>query len=218
MNHPNSISITDFITIFGDNLPVITETSEVQTMHFMSESIACTQKIACMRYNQGTNEVYSVDVQVLRDTQLVYGYSFVNPASRLIDIIERTASHVALESAGDWIEKATAIVRDQPFDERIVVELDLPHDTLHALMVMAHEKDVTFNEFVNTVLAEHCAKLLQEDVAHKVWTTKLMSGSGYGDDLFLQLPEELLVLKGWKVGDEIIFTAGDGFIEITKKD
>lgn len=59
-----------------------------------------------------------------------------------------------LETTEDWLEKASAIMRGERFDERVQVPLDLDNDTLFKLMTMAHERDVTLNKMVEIVLQE----------------------------------------------------------------
>lgn len=53
-----------------------------------------------------------------------------------------------LETAEDWVEKATAIRDGREYDTRVSIPLDLPHDVLFQLMRMAHEKDITLNQMM----------------------------------------------------------------------
>jgi hypothetical protein len=59
-----------------------------------------------------------------------------------------------LECNEDWLEKATAIVAGVEYDERISIPLDLSNEELFVLMKMAHERDVTFNQFIEMILLE----------------------------------------------------------------
>jgi ATP-dependent Clp protease adapter protein ClpS len=43
-------------------------------------------------------------------------------------------------------------------NETETVTLNLPDEMLFKLMVMAHEEDVTFNQFVNNIIKEELAK------------------------------------------------------------
>lgn len=63
----------------------------------------------------------------------------------------------------DFIEKATAIINDLPYDERVIITIDLPDDMVYSLMKEAHELDITFNEFI--------AKILQDEIekSNEVW-------------------------------------------------
>lgn len=53
-----------------------------------------------------------------------------------------------LESVDDFIEKATAIINGEEYDERVTIELDLPEDELFVLMTNAHKMDMTLNDYL----------------------------------------------------------------------
>lgn len=58
-----------------------------------------------------------------------------------------------LEVYEDWLEKAAAIVSERDdYDTRVQVPLTLSDDELFRLMKMAHERDMTLNQFVEEVL------------------------------------------------------------------
>lgn len=59
-----------------------------------------------------------------------------------------------LEVAEDMIEKARAIVQGKKYDTRIQVPLELPQKEMYRLMKLAHEKDMTLNKYVETVLTK----------------------------------------------------------------
>jgi hypothetical protein len=71
-------------------------------------------------------------------------------------------NYVELETENDWLEKARAIYLGEPYDERVVIPLDLPDDLLLSSMMRAHELDITFNEYV-----ERCIKTFIADDAQK---------------------------------------------------
>jgi hypothetical protein len=56
--------------------------------------------------------------------------------------------YTVLDVESDWLEKARAIFLGEPYDERVVVPIDLPDDLLFESMKRAHELDITFNEYV----------------------------------------------------------------------
>jgi len=62
--------------------------------------------------------------------------------------------YVDLEDDDDWIQKALAIFAGEDYDTRVTIPLDLDDDLVFTLMKMAHERDLTFNEFVEDVLRE----------------------------------------------------------------
>lgn len=59
-----------------------------------------------------------------------------------------------LEMDEDFIEKATAIVDGEDYDTGIMVPVDFTDSELLKYMTMAHERNMTFNDFVNQALAE----------------------------------------------------------------
>lgn len=60
--------------------------------------------------------------------------------------------YVDLEADDDWIQKALSIKAGEDYDTRVSVPLDLPKDELYEIMRMAHERDMTLNDFVEEVL------------------------------------------------------------------
>lgn len=60
--------------------------------------------------------------------------------------------YVDLETDEDFVEKARAIVLDQDYDTRVQIPLTLDESELFEVMKMAHEQDVTLNQFVEGVL------------------------------------------------------------------
>lgn len=59
-----------------------------------------------------------------------------------------------LESDDDWIQKALAIFAGEDYDTRVTIPLNLDDDDLLHLMKMAHEADLTFNEYIENVLRD----------------------------------------------------------------
>ena len=66
---------------------------------------------------------------------------------------------VELEDDDDFIQKAMAIRAGEEYDTRVSIPLDLPEDELMQLFKLAHEADMTFNDFVETVLRDHLNRL-----------------------------------------------------------
>lgn len=59
-----------------------------------------------------------------------------------------------LEVPEDIMEKLTAIVAGEEYDDRIMVQLDLDDDNRILLMEMAHEADLSLNQYVEHILRE----------------------------------------------------------------
>lgn len=60
--------------------------------------------------------------------------------------------YVDLDVAEDFIEKARCIVKEEDYDTRVQVPVDFTDEELLIYMKMAHERDMTFNEFVEMAL------------------------------------------------------------------
>lgn len=84
------------------------------------------------------------------------------------EALERNVDHfqslddrkfIDLEVAEDILEKAYAIARGEEYDDRIIVPLDLDDAQLFQLMKMAHESDMTMNEYVEQILRMEIKRL-----------------------------------------------------------
>jgi len=68
-------------------------------------------------------------------------------------------NYIDLESDDDWIQKAIAIAAGEDYDTRVTLPLELEDTEMFTLMKMAHERDLTFNEFVEEILREQLERL-----------------------------------------------------------
>ncbi len=59
---------------------------------------------------------------------------------------------VDLEVDDDWMEKAQAIVAGNDYDTRVKVPIDFTDEELLRFMMLAHERDITFNQLVEEAL------------------------------------------------------------------
>ena len=110
-------------------------------------------------------EVQSHDFRTQR------AYRLVNPdfkSERDVESNDRNISlnqawddvdYVDLETDDDWIQKALAIEVGEDYDTRVTVPLDLDEHEMFTLMKMAHERDLTLNEFVEEILRELLTKM-----------------------------------------------------------
>jgi len=57
-----------------------------------------------------------------------------------------------LETDEDFLEKLTAIVNGKEYDTRVSIPVDFTDDELLKYMTMAHERDMTFNAFIEEAL------------------------------------------------------------------
>jgi hypothetical protein len=58
----------------------------------------------------------------------------------------------------DFLAKARAIVADEDYDTRVQVSVDFSDEELLTYMKLAHERDITFNQLVETALREAIAE------------------------------------------------------------
>jgi hypothetical protein len=125
----------------------------------------------------GSNDVGGWSVECVFDTQdqTVYemavcdydktrAYRWVHPDYRKALDAEYQQRGVKPETAWDFIdwtelevpqdilEKSHAIVRGQPYDARIMVQVEFTDQELLEYMRFAHEQDITFNQLVEQVL------------------------------------------------------------------
>ncbi len=61
---------------------------------------------------------------------------------------------VDLDVDDDWLQKAMSIVNGEDYDTRVSVPVDFTDEELLKYMTMAHERDMTFNQFVEEALRQ----------------------------------------------------------------
>lgn len=114
-------------------------------------------------FDTKTQVVYEVQSHDYKNQR---AYRIVNPEFKFQRDVESTnrnvslseaweeVDYVDLEADDDWIQKSLAIAKDEDYDTRVTIPLELDDDHLFTLMKMAHERDLTFNEFIEDVLRE----------------------------------------------------------------
>lgn len=112
-------------------------------------------------FDTRTHVVYEVNAY---DYSRNRAYRLINPDYKSIhdnesksrDLDSKQAwddvNYIDLEVDEDFLEKARAIVADKEYDTRIKISLDLPDDMLFKLMTLAHESDMTLNQFIEKLL------------------------------------------------------------------
>ena len=66
--------------------------------------------------------------------------------------------YIDLEVAEDILGKSRSIFLGEEYDTRVIVPLDLEDDLLFQLMKLAHEADMTLNDFVAYILRQEIDK------------------------------------------------------------
>ena len=74
------------------------------------------------------------------------------------------ADFVDLDTVDDFIQKSLAIRAGEEYDTRVEIPVDLEDELLFELMKMAHERDITFNQLVETALGEAIEKYRINDM------------------------------------------------------
>jgi hypothetical protein len=137
---------------FGDNVYQFSSWNGIHGTGGWSANVVFSTK---------TNEVFCVEVcDYTRDR----AYRIIHPdyvKAHHAEAPRRSSSpnmawddvyFVDLEVDQDWINKATAIISGKDYDTRVSVPLDLEDNELFALMMQAHERDITLNQLVEDIL------------------------------------------------------------------
>ena len=129
---------------------------------------------ASVVFNIETQEIYTAEINSNRD--FIKPYRWLNPTYKQsyideakeknvdINIAWDDVKWVDLETSEDWLEKATAIFKNEPFDERVKVPINLEKDELFQLMSLAHERDVTLNQLVENILEDMVNRHRNDDL------------------------------------------------------
>ena len=112
-------------------------------------------------FDTRTQEVYEATVY---DYQRNRAYRLINPDFKSAHDAEATdrdvdfnqawddVNYIDLDTDNDFLEKAAAIVANEEYDTRVQMPVDFTDDELLTYMKMAHERDMTFNQFVEMAL------------------------------------------------------------------
>jgi len=112
-------------------------------------------------FDTKTQEVYEVQAHDYRKQR---AYRLINPdykdahdneaSDRDVNLGEAwdDVDYVDLEVDDDFMQKALAIAAEEDYDTRVSVPVDFTDEELLKYMKMAHDRDMTFNEFVEEAL------------------------------------------------------------------
>jgi collagenase-like PrtC family protease len=70
------------------------------------------------------------------------------------DVAWEDVAYVDLECVDDFMQKALAIAAGEDYDTRVSMPIDFTDEQLLKYMKLAHERDMTFNQFVEEALRE----------------------------------------------------------------
>jgi hypothetical protein len=124
-------------------------------------------------FDTQTQEVYEVSAY---DYRLNRAYRLINPdykdahdheaVDRGVDINQAwdEVDYVDLDVDDDFIQKALAIVAGEDYDTRVSVPVNFTDDELLTYMKMAHDRDMTFNQFVEQALRAAIESSLRDEL------------------------------------------------------
>lgn len=113
-------------------------------------------------FDKKDQTVYQVEAHDYRNQR---SYRWTNPDFAHAHSMERTERDCTdeaydgvnfsnLESEEDWLEKARAIFLGEEYDSRVKMAVDFTDAELLTYMKAAHDRDITFNQFVEEALTE----------------------------------------------------------------
>jgi len=114
-----------------------------------------SQAATSIIFETNTLEVFGVDVC---DYNKDKAYRILDKSIKMDKLAWDGVNFIDLETDEDFIEKMTAIVNGDDYDDRIVVPLDMSDEELFFLMKRAHEHDMTLNQYI-----EYLTKILVND-------------------------------------------------------
>lgn len=123
----------------------------------------------------GEQDGHSLTIIFDTETQIVYevqahdytkglAYRMINPLYKeshskkakemgyFSDMAWDEVNYTDLEVDEDWLDKATAIVNGNDYDTRVSIPVDFTDEELLKYMKMAHDRDMTFNAFIEEAL------------------------------------------------------------------
>lgn len=117
-------------------------------------------------FDRGDQTVYQMEAHDYRNKR---SYRWTNPNYRdeyadecrvhnIDDVAYDGVSFVDLETEEDWINKAKAIYNGEEYDTRVSIPVDFTDEELLTYMKLAHERDMTFNQFVEEAIRNMIAE------------------------------------------------------------
>lgn len=113
-------------------------------------------------FDAGTQVVYMVEAC---DYKHQRAYRLINPdfekayrsyaskeSPEYMDQAWDDVNFIDLETDDDWIQKSLAIRDGNDYDTRVSIPVDFTDDELLKYMKLAHDRDITFNQFIEEAL------------------------------------------------------------------
>lgn len=102
-------------------------------------------------FNTKTQEVYSVEAHDYPNNR---SYRMIDQKHQTEDNKEAWdgVNFVDLDDVNDFLEKAYAIKRGEPYDTRVSIPINMTDEEFMKYARCAHEMDITFNQFVERAI------------------------------------------------------------------
>jgi hypothetical protein len=84
--------------------------------------------------------------------------------------------YIDLEVEEDWLEKAKAIYNGLSYDTRVQMPIDFTDEELLKYMKLAHERDMTFNQFVEEALRQAIEDYKRDPEGYKIKAQEFKRG------------------------------------------
>jgi hypothetical protein len=118
-----------------------------------------------------TNVIFDTDNQTVYEVEVCdytndRAYRMINPdfkqefdaesvdRGQLGDQAWDDVDYIDIDVEEDFLEKTRAIIAGVDYDNRVQIPLTLPDDQMFELMRLAHERDITLNQLVESVLRD----------------------------------------------------------------
>jgi hypothetical protein len=123
---------------------------------------------ACVVFDTVTQEIYEAAIHDYKEER---AYRLINPAYLTAHQAEAEhhavnmheawdgVDYIELEVEEDFLEKTRAIISGEKYDTRVKLPLELEDDEIFKLMTLAHESDMTLNQYVEKILQEEVDRI-----------------------------------------------------------
>jgi hypothetical protein len=136
-------------------------------------------------FDTKTQEVFEMQAHDYKNQR---AYRMVNPnytPKRMMEAADRGSDsdnawedidYVDLDVEDDFFEKATAIYNGLPYDTRVQMPVDFTDEELLKYMKAAHDRDMTFNQFVEEALREAIEAHKRDPEGYKIKAQEFKRG------------------------------------------
>ena len=114
-------------------------------------------------YDYARNRAYRLQNPAYIDAHIAEAQANgVDPNEALQEDDGTPIKFIDLDSDGDFLEKAIAIVNGKEYDTRVQIEVEFDDADLLHYMKLAHDLDITFNQLVERAITEKIKELKNE--------------------------------------------------------